>query len=146
MLSPDGLYTYAVDMWSVGCIFAELLGRKPLFPGKNFVHQLTLIFDVIGAPKPSEVAHVRSSQARRFLESVSHKHKIPFTVLFPQASPDAIALLESLLIFNPCDRLTVDQALAHSYFDPLRRSAACHSPSPFTEGLDFSFEQGGLSR
>lgn len=55
MLCPDGLYTYAVDMWSVGCIFAELLGRKPLFPGKNFVHQLTLIFDVIGPPKPSEV-------------------------------------------------------------------------------------------
>lgn len=55
MLCPDGLYTYAVDMWSVGCIFAELLGRKPLFPGKNFVHQLTLIFDVIGPPKPAEV-------------------------------------------------------------------------------------------
>jgi hypothetical protein len=49
---------------SVGCIFAELLGRKPFFPGKNFVHQLTLIFDVIGAPKPQEVSHVKSSQVR----------------------------------------------------------------------------------
>jgi serine/threonine protein kinase len=43
MLCPDGLYTYAVDMWSVGCIFAELLGRKPLFPGKNFVHQVMMM-------------------------------------------------------------------------------------------------------
>lgn len=34
MLCPDGLYGYAVDLWSVGCIFAELLGRHPLFPGK----------------------------------------------------------------------------------------------------------------
>lgn len=34
MLCPDGLYGYAVDLWSIGCIFAELLGRQPLFPGK----------------------------------------------------------------------------------------------------------------
>lgn len=51
MLQPDGLYDQSVDMWSVGCIFAEILGRKALFPGKNFLHQLTLIFDVIGAPR-----------------------------------------------------------------------------------------------
>jgi len=50
MLCADGNYTAAVDTWSVGCIFAELLGRKPLFPGKNFMHQLRLIFDVIGTP------------------------------------------------------------------------------------------------
>jgi hypothetical protein len=40
-----------VDIWSAGCIFGELLGRKPLFPGKNFVHQLNLIFNAIGAPQ-----------------------------------------------------------------------------------------------
>ena len=39
MLNADGVYASSVDMWSVGCIFAELLGRKPLFPGKNFMHQ-----------------------------------------------------------------------------------------------------------
>ncbi|CAM9719109.1 unnamed protein product, partial [Heterosigma akashiwo] len=38
MLCPDGLYGFDVDIWSSGCIFAEMLGRKPLFPGKNFVH------------------------------------------------------------------------------------------------------------
>ena len=55
MLCPDGMYDYAVDLWSVGCIFAEMLGRKPLFPGKNFVHQLSLIFDVIGSPSVTQV-------------------------------------------------------------------------------------------
>jgi serine/threonine protein kinase len=40
MLSADGRYSSAVDVWSVGCIFAELLGRTPLFPGKNFMHQV----------------------------------------------------------------------------------------------------------
>ena len=43
-------YTAAIDVWSVGCIFAELLGRKPLFPGKDYVHQLNLITRVIGSP------------------------------------------------------------------------------------------------
>eukprot|EP01035_Chromulina_nebulosa_P017087 gene17087-22600_t len=57
MLCPDGLYTYAVDMWSCGCILGEMLGRNPMFPGKNFIHQLTLIFDVIGSPKQSEIKH-----------------------------------------------------------------------------------------
>ena len=42
-------------MWSVGCIFAELLGRKPLFPGKDYIHQLNLITDVIGSPEEEDV-------------------------------------------------------------------------------------------
>ena len=68
MLCPDGLYSYYVDIWSAGCIFAELLGRKPLFR-KNFVHQLELIFGVI-EPKDSEVAHITNKQARKFLAGV----------------------------------------------------------------------------
>lgn len=64
MLCPDGQYDSSVDMWSVGCIFAEMLGRRALFPGKNFIHQLSLIFDVIGAPKREEVAYIRSTEAR----------------------------------------------------------------------------------
>lgn len=147
MLCPDGMYTYAVDMWSVGCIFAELLGRKPLFPGKNFVHQLTLIFDVIGAPKPAEVAHVRSSQARRFIESVAMKRAVPFSALYPSASAEAIHLLESLLVYDPNARLTVDQALAHPYFEPLRSMDQQRPPPlPVTDRLDFSFETGHMSK
>ena len=73
MLCPDGLYTYAVDLWSVGCILAEMLARKPLFPGKNFVHQLSLIFDSIGSPSAQQVMHIKNAQARKFLESQQSK-------------------------------------------------------------------------
>jgi serine/threonine protein kinase len=72
MLCPDGLYTYAVDLWSVGCIFAELLGRQPLFPGNNFVDQLTLIFGVIGSPSAEEVAHIRNNQVLLLLLIISY--------------------------------------------------------------------------
>ncbi len=43
-------YTKAIDVWSLGCIFAELLGAKPLFPGDDYIHQLRIIVDVLGTP------------------------------------------------------------------------------------------------
>jgi serine/threonine protein kinase len=56
-------YTKAIDVWSVGCIFAELLGRKPLFPGKDYIHQLNLITDVrlriLTRPSPARRLAIR---------------------------------------------------------------------------------------
>ena len=51
-------YTPAIDMWSIGCIFAEMLTGKPLFPGKNVVHQLDLMVDVLGTPSAESIAKV----------------------------------------------------------------------------------------
>jgi mitogen-activated protein kinase 1/3 len=51
-------YTPAIDIWSIGCIFAELLTGKPLFPGKNVVHQLDIITDLLGTPSPETIARV----------------------------------------------------------------------------------------
>ena len=108
MLCPDGLYTYAVDMWSCGCILGEMLGRKPLFPGKNFVHQLQLIFEVIGSPTNSQVAHITNQQARKFLDSQGGRRKMPLQSLFKDASPSALSLLDQFLLFDPEDRITGD--------------------------------------
>ncbi|KAJ8602314.1 hypothetical protein CTAYLR_007710 [Chrysophaeum taylorii] len=63
-------YTNSVDMWSVGCIVGELVLRKPLFPGKNFVHQLRLIFRAIGKPSAEEIARIKNKQARKFLDGL----------------------------------------------------------------------------
>ncbi len=54
-------YSPAIDIWSVGCIFAEVLLGKPLFPGRNVVHQLELITDLLGTPPPEVIAKVRVS-------------------------------------------------------------------------------------
>lgn len=51
-------YTPAIDIWSIGCIFAELLTGKPLFPGKNVVHQLDLMTDLLGTPSAEAIARV----------------------------------------------------------------------------------------
>ncbi|GMI47600.1 hypothetical protein TrCOL_g4659 [Triparma columacea] len=145
MLCPDGLYTASVDMWSVGCIFAELLGRKPLFPGKNFVHQLTLIFDVIGSPRPSQVSHIKSRQAKKFLASVQGKTPVDFETLYPSCNPVAVDLLKKLLKFEPSERLDAAAALAHPYFDALRASNKTPDP-PVSIDFEFDFESQNLSR
>merc|ERR1711904_195847 len=61
-------YTKAIDIWSVGCIFAELLGRKPLFPGDDYIHQLQIICDKLGTPHEDELAFVTSEKAKRFMK------------------------------------------------------------------------------
>jgi serine/threonine protein kinase len=60
-------YTKAIDMWSVGCIFAELIGRKPWLPGDDYIHQLTLICQKIGKPREDQLGFVSSEKAKRFM-------------------------------------------------------------------------------
>ena len=63
-------YTQAIDVWSAGCIFAELLSRHALFPGKNYVHQLNLILSVLGSPSAEFVARIGSDKIRRYLRGL----------------------------------------------------------------------------
>ena len=56
-------YTPAIDIWSIGCIFAEMLSGKPLFPGKNVVHQLDLMTDLLGTPPAESISRVSLSKS-----------------------------------------------------------------------------------
>jgi len=145
MLCPDGLYDYAVDMWSCGCILAEMLGRRPLFPGKNFIHQLTLIFDVIGSPPMQDVAHIRNLQALKFLESQRSKVKTPFQLIYPKASSGAVAMLECMLLFAPSSRMTADEALKSPYLVAIQDTPSLIFP-PVSEMFEFCFERTNLSK
>jgi len=64
-------YTPAIDIWSVGCIFAELLTGKPLFPGKNVVHQLDLMTDLLGTPSAESISKVCSLVTSETLHLIS---------------------------------------------------------------------------
>ena len=73
-------YSPAIDIWSIGCIFAEVLLGRPLFPGRNVVHQLELITDLLGTPAPEVVAKVGAQQLLRVLTAGS----LPSAVLFAE--------------------------------------------------------------
>ncbi|XP_057419311.1 mitogen-activated protein kinase 7-like [Lotus japonicus] len=116
LLLYNGNYGTSIDVWSVGCIFAEILGRKPLFPGINCLKQLEVIIVVLGSQDESDLEFIHNPRSRRFIESLPYTRGIPFSELYPQADPLAIDLLQKLLVFDPSKRITVSEALQHPYF------------------------------
>ncbi|ORZ38406.1 mitogen-activated protein kinase [Catenaria anguillulae PL171] len=111
-------YTQAIDVWSVGCILAEMLSGKPLFPGRDYHHQLSLILDMLGTPSLEDFNAIKSRRARDYIRSLPFKKKRSFAQEFPRANPNAVDLLEKMLTFNPTKRITVDEALSHPYLEP----------------------------
>ncbi|KAL3640734.1 Mitogen-activated protein kinase 9 [Castilleja foliolosa] len=138
-------YTPAIDIWSIGCIFAEMLTGKPLFPGKNVVHQLDLMTDLLGTPPPESIARIRNEKARRYLSSMRKKQPIPYTQKFPNADPLALKLLEKLLAFDPKDRLTAEEALRDPYFSGLANADREPVTQPISK-LEFEFERRKLAK
>ncbi|RYR76257.1 hypothetical protein Ahy_A01g000867 isoform C [Arachis hypogaea] len=138
-------YTPAIDIWSIGCIFAELLTGKPLFPGKNVVHQLDLMTDFLGTPSHEAIARVRNEKARRYLSSMRRKKPVPFSQKFPNADPLALRLLERMLAFEPKDRPTADEALADPYFKGLAKVEREPSAQPVTK-MEFEFERRRITK
>jgi serine/threonine protein kinase len=86
-------YSSAVDMWSAGCVFAELLGAKALFPGGDYVEQLKLITSVLGSPSEEDMAFIHSDLSRKFMRKLPHRERVPFSSKFPDASPEVCAVI-----------------------------------------------------
>ncbi|KAK8521392.1 hypothetical protein V6N13_077499 [Hibiscus sabdariffa] len=138
-------YTPAIDIWSIGCIFAEMLIGKPLFPGKNVVHQLDLMTDMLGIPSAESISKIRNEKARRYLSSMRRKHPVPFSQKFPNADPLALRLLQRLLAFDPKDRPTAEEALADPYFYGLANVDREPTTQPISK-LEFEFERKKLAK
>nr|XP_017248036.1 PREDICTED: mitogen-activated protein kinase 9-like isoform X2 [Daucus carota subsp. sativus] len=138
-------YTPAIDIWSIGCIFAEMLTGRPLFPGKNVVHQLDLMTDLLGTSPPETIARIRNEKARRYLNSMRRKQPVPFSQKFPKADPLALRLLERLLSFDPKDRPSAAEALADPYFQGLANVEREPSTQPISK-LEFEFDRKKLAK
>ena len=106
-------YGTAIDLWSVGCIFAELLLRVPYFPGNSDIDQLSKIFTALGTP--TEEAWPGVSSLPDYIAFREQKRST-MRDLFTAASDDTLDLLQALLTFNPTQRLNARAALAHRYF------------------------------
>ena len=120
----------------MGCILAEMLSNRPIFPGKHYLDQLNHILGILGSPSNEDlnciindkvclkVTFICSSssisfllQARNYLQSLPFKPKVPWSRLYPNADANALDLLERMLTFNPNKRIKVEEALAHPYLE-----------------------------
>uniref|UniRef100_A0A8C1FPH6 mitogen-activated protein kinase n=1 Tax=Cyprinus carpio carpio TaxID=630221 RepID=A0A8C1FPH6_CYPCA len=133
-------YNMTVDIWSVGCIMAELLTGRTLFPGTDHIDQLKLIMLLVGTPGPELLMKISSESARTYINSLPQMPKRNFSEVFIGANPQAVDLLEKMLVLDTDKRITAAEALAHPYF------AQYHDPDdePEAEPFDQSFESREL--
>ncbi|XP_071691124.1 shaggy-related protein kinase epsilon-like [Rutidosis leptorrhynchoides] len=112
-------YTNAIDMWSTGCVMAELLLGHPLFPGESGVDQLVEIIKILGTPTREEIKCMNPHYTEfKFPQIKAHPwHKI-FQKRMP---PEAVDLVSRLLQYSPKLRCSALDACAHPFFDDLRK-------------------------
>lgn len=140
--SPEVLlgnsYATPVDLWSCGCIFAELFLRKPLFPGQYEIDQLNQIFQLLGTPSHEEWPN-NSSIGR---EAFASRPIRPLSNIIPEMDQHALDLLQKLLVFSSDDRISAGKALLHPYFAEFGFHPTSHSP---TSDLSSNTSVGGSS-
>lgn len=159
LLVQNRQYDAKVDMWSVGCILAELLGVRAIFPGKDSLHQLRLIVELLGTPTNDELRNIENEQAVAYVRAQAAAKGLGakeaaaapgpaaatqrFERMYPDAEPKLLELLAQLLQFDPRKRPSAEEALAHPYLAAYRDAPDEGLPVP---EIEMSFERENASK
>eukprot|EP00397_Hematodinium_sp_SG-2012_P024923 GEMP01025993.1.p1 GENE.GEMP01025993.1~~GEMP01025993.1.p1 ORF type:complete len:426 (+),score=66.24 GEMP01025993.1:279-1556(+) len=139
---PD--YSYEIDLWAIGCTFAEMITRKPLFPGRTSQHQIHLISAMLATQSEEGVDDISSSKWEKVVREMP---AIPSKSLLehcPDATVNTLNLLQWMLRFNPAKRATACDALDHAYMAELHYIEDEPSRDPLDQH-DFEFERRKLT-
>jgi glycogen synthase kinase 3 beta len=114
-------YSTQVDVWSIGCVIAELCLNSPIFPGKSAKEQLYQIMKILGSPTKEELISMNGNCQNIEIPKIE---SIPWATIFKDKNDDPlyIDLVSKLLVYDPGSRLSPYKALCHPYFDDLRKS------------------------
>ncbi len=165
-------YDSKIDMWSLGCIFAELLqmmsehaesvlDRAPLFPGTSCfplspdsnakivkcgfpiskMDQLIVIVKTMGFPSKDDLTFITDKKALEYVNALPKKKGIDLNKKFHKAGKEAIDFLKRTLVFNPKNRISIQEALAHPLFKEIRDK---NLENEMTKKLNFAFEDQNI--
>ncbi|KDO30744.1 CMGC/GSK protein kinase [Saprolegnia parasitica CBS 223.65] len=133
-------YTTAIDVWSLGCVFGELLLGQPLFPGESGVDQLVEIIKVLGTPAREEIQAMNPNYTEfQFPQIRAH----PWSKVFRSRTPEeAIDLIAKMLAYDPVKRIKPLEAAAHPFFDELRQEGfALPNDTPVPPLFNFTADE-----
>ncbi|KAM6926937.1 mitogen-activated protein kinase 12 [Lycodopsis pacificus] len=129
-------YTQTVDIWSVGCIMAEMLQGKPLFKGSDHLNQLTEIMKLTGTPTQEFASKLESDDAKGYIKSLPKVEKKDLQNVFSTTNPQAVCVLEVMLLLDPESRVTAAEALMLPYFTEFREPEDETVAQPYDHSLD----------
>ncbi|KAJ5623392.1 mitogen-activated protein kinase Hog1 [Penicillium lividum] len=130
-------YSEKVDIWSTGCILAEMLKGTPLFPATSHADQFSLFVNLLGNPTEKIVEKIKNKNTRAFVQSLPQCKRLPLTETFPGVDQEAVDILEKMLSFDVDERISAEVALSHPYV------ATYHDPTdePIVENqFDWRFD------
>lgn len=123
VLLGNKTYGTTVDMWSIGCIFAEMASGKPLFTGNSEVDQLKKIFEIMGTPTDNYASSLKELPEWGVGDN-NFEEKKPqnFKELIPNLDNEGVDLLQKFLQLEPDKRISCEEALKHPFFDDILSS------------------------
>lgn len=110
-------YTTKIDIWSAGCVIAEMVLGQPLFPGQSGIDQLVEIIKLLGTPCKEEIKSMNPNYMEHKFPSI---RPIPLNKIFPDSEPEMVFLFGKILTYSPTTRITAIQCMVDPYFDQFR--------------------------
>ena len=137
LLLNDQGYNTSIDVWSIGCVFAELLICEPIFPGKTVIEQIQKIFEVIGSPNSDEIKRFKMLELNydkksfeSLIPSENYENKlrdfINEKIKGDKIDDNTYDLLSKMLKFNSNERINVDDCLKHEFFSDINELEKNH--------------------
>lgn len=113
-------YTTKIDVWSAGCVMAELILGQPLFPGESGIDQLVEIIKILGTPSKEQIKSMNPNYMEHRFPQIK---PIPLHKIFKKMAPDCIQFLIKVLQYSPLERISCIEAMVDPYFDELRNES-----------------------
>lgn len=131
-------YSKAIDIWSAGCTFGELVSKKYLFPGENYLNQIKVIVELLGTIADEDLKFIQNDHAKSYVKSFKNMPKKNLEQVLNFNDKDGVDLIGKMIVFNPDKRLIVEECLEHPYVKSIKEDDII---DPKFEGkLNFDFE------